>query len=205
MINNHKQSYHISFFDAELTKNSSLESFVMQKDAAFSRCEFNADLKDVNAESFLGGVYMSSEKQLLDITNFVKHSASHTNSNQIVRGLTTDNSKAVFQGKILVKQGISKIDGNQNHKALLMSDNSEVDCKPELEIYADDVKCSHGATTGFLDKDALFYLKARGISEKTAEKILAAAFLKEAVNNISDENIMNYFEKNLEKWLDNNI
>ncbi|MGD9639348.1 MAG: Fe-S cluster assembly protein SufD [Alphaproteobacteria bacterium] len=199
------EAYHIGFVGAMVLKNAELESFIMQNNAALSRSEYNVNLAGEGAKAVVNGAYMGAEHQISDITCCIEHNASYTCSDQIIRGLVAGDSKAVFQGKIFVNRGTAKVDGNQNHKALLLSKNAEVDCKPELEIYADDVKCSHGATTGFLDKDAMFYLRARGVSENDAQKMLAAAFLKDAISTIKDDNIIDYFEKNLEKWLDNNL
>ena len=124
---------------------------------------------------------------MCDITSRIDHNAPHCLSFQRVHGIITDLAKSVFQGKVRVARGAQKTDGNQMSRALLLSRTCEVSTKPELEIYADDVACSHGATLGEIDDDQLFYLRSRGISEAEARQMLIVAFLEEVMEAIADD------------------
>ena len=119
--------------------------------------------------------------------------AAHTTSNQLVKGVLDGSSRGVFQGQIHIEPNAQQTEGYQLHRALLLSDNAEVDCKPELEIFADDVKCSHGATCGDLDKEQLFYMQTRGIALADAKQILIEAYLNETLLKIENQQIR--------KWL----
>jgi len=119
----------------------------------------------------------------------------------MVKGVLDDEARAVFQGQVLVRPGAQQTDGHQLHRALLLSDLAQIDAKPELEIHADDVKCSHGATVGDLDDDALFYLRARGIDGDGARALLIAAFVNEAIAEITDPTVAVAFEALAGGWL----
>ena len=125
----------------------------------------------------------------LDTTTDIEHLVANTTSNQLVKGVVGGQAKGVFQGKIRIAPNAVKTEGYQLHKALLLSDEAEIDVKPELEIFADDVKCSHGAACGQLDKDQLFYMLSRGIGEEEAKQLLIDAYLNDVIAKVDDEKI----------------
>ena len=133
----------------------------------------------------MNGVSVLSGSQFADNHTFVDHKKSNCRSNEVYKGIYLDKSKGVFNGKIMVRPESQKIDAFQSNNNLLLSDESTIDTKPQLEIYADDVKCSHGCTIGQLDKEALFYMKSRGLAEKEAKALLTYAFTNEAIDKIS--------------------
>jgi Fe-S cluster assembly protein SufD len=130
----------------------------------------------------------------------VRHAEPHGTSRQTVKNVLAGRSRGVFQGRIEVARGAQKTDGYQMNQALLLSPDAEIDTKPELEIFADDVKCSHGATVGELDADQLFYLRARGIAEPEARAILVRAFLTEALEAVTDDAIRAILEAGVQGW-----
>lgn len=146
---------------------------------------------------------MLKDKQHGDTTILIEHQAPHCNSNQFYRTLLDDGANGVFQGKVHVHQVAQKTDGYQLSNALLLSDKAEMDTKPELEIYADDVKCSHGATTGQLDEEPLFYLRSRGLSAAQARFLMIQAFLAEVIEKIGDEALEDEVNEQVAQWLQN--
>ena len=165
------------------------------------RNEIHAVLNGNGADCNLYGAYAGRGSQHIDTTTFVDHAAPECTSREVYKGALDDNARGVFQGKILVRKGAQKTDGHQLNKALLLSEGAEIDSKPELEIYADDVKCSHGATSGELDEEQLFYLRARGIDEAEARDLLVAAFLEDSLDVIGDEDRREAFRKIILNWL----
>ncbi len=133
----------------------------------------------INAVLHIYGLYQLRDNQFADIKTTINHLVPQCESKQIWRGVLEDASKAIFEGKIIVHPNAQKTNAQLSNKNLLLSDNADINTKPTLEIYADDVKCSHGATVGFLDQDALFYLRSRGIDENRAREILVQAFIDE--------------------------
>ena len=133
----------------------------------------------------MNGISLLDGKQLADNHTFVDHKTAHCTSNEMYKGIYLDKSKGVFNGKIMVRKDAQKIDAFQANNNLLLSDYSTIDSKPQLEIYADDVKCSHGCTIGQLDQDALFYMRSRGIRNEEAKAVLTYAFASEVIDNLS--------------------
>ena len=142
----------------------------------------------------MNGLYITDGTQHIDNHTRVDHLKPHTQSNQNYRGVLNGKSRGVFNGKVVVHPQAQKIEAYQNNANLLLSDDSEIDTKPELEIYADDVKCNHGATVGQLDKDMLFYLRSRAVDEETARSLLTYAFADEIISNINFQPIKNKLE-----------
>jgi len=136
-----------------------------------------------------------------DDTIFITHAGQRCESRQVFKKVLKNGAVGVFQGKILVKQGAQKTDGYQISQSLLLDGDSQFLAKPELEIYADDVKCSHGSTSGAIDDTALFYLQSRGISKRAAQSLLVLAFLAEAIAEIDDEALAEDVRQRLEGWL----
>ena len=157
--------------------------------AKLSRTDVNIMLAGEGAEADLSGVSVLGDKAHADITTRVDHAVPNTTSRQLFKKIAGGKSRAVYQGKIIVREGAIGSDSRQTAKALLLSDRAEADLKPELEILADDVKCAHGAAVGDLDAESLFYLRSRGIPESEARGLLIHAFLQEVVDGIEDEGL----------------
>ena len=148
-----------------------------------------------NAETNLYGLYLTDDKQLVDNHTVIDHKVPNCNSNELYKGVLDGQSTGVFNGKVYVREQAQKINAFQSNGNVLLSDNASMNSKPELEIYADDVKCSHGSTTGQIDEEAIFYLRARGISEKSAKSLLINGFVGEVVDQISNEIIREHITK----------
>ena len=167
----------------------------------FTRNNLNFEQNGSNCESNMNGISVLNNSQLADNHTFVDHKSAHCRSNEMYKGVYLGNSKGVFNGKIMVRPDAQKIDAFQSNNNLLLSDTSSIDSKPQLEIYADDVKCSHGCTIGQLDDDALFYMRSRGIGIEEAKAVLTYAFASEAIENISVEQVKTLAKNLLAKKL----
>jgi Fe-S cluster assembly protein SufD len=185
-----------------LDRDATYEAFNLTKGAAFSRNQIHVELQGENAEARLGGVNLMKGTQFADTTITIEHQAPHCRSNQTYKSILDDKSHGVFQGKVHVHRPAQKTDGYQLSNTLLLSPQAQMDTKPELEIYADDVKCSHGATTGRLDLEPLFYLRTRGLSEAQAKFLLMQAYLGPALDEIRDEKAHEEFSEIAVKWLE---
>jgi Fe-S cluster assembly protein SufD len=184
-----------------MEEGANYEAFTMTSGAGLSRNQIHIDMMGRDGICTLNGVNMLDASEHADTTITVDHRAPHCQSNQNYRNVTTDKSTAVFQGKVHVHQIAQKTDGYQMCKSLLLSPQSTIQTKPELEIYADDVKCSHGATTGRLDEKAMFYLRSRGIGEKAAQNLLIQAFVNEVIEDLSNEQVREQAEVIINSWL----
>ena len=180
---------HIAFNVVSQKQNSRYQSFCLQRGANIGRNETLVHLEEQGAEAEVNSAYIMDGWATLDTTTNIEHLSPYTYSHQLIKGVVGGNARGVFQGKIHIASGAVKTEGNQLHKALLLSDTAEVDVKPELEIYADDVKCSHGAASGELDEEQLFYMRSRGISLEDARQLLIDAYLDEVTTKIDNENI----------------
>ena len=154
-----------------------------------------------NCESTLNGVYIPQNKEHVDNHTIVDHLSPHCNSSELYKGVVNDNATAVFNGKVFVRPDAQKINAFQSNANILLSDDATVNSKPELEIYADDVKCSHGSTTGQLDEDALFYLRARGIGKDAARDLLVKAFVGDVLETIDIDAVREHATALIEKKL----
>ena len=157
--------------------------------ASLSRLTLRLTLKEKGAHAELSGVSVLGGKLHADVTTEIYHASGETHSTQLFKHVVGGHGRAVYQGKITVAEGADKSDSRQTTKALLLGQRAEADLKPELEIFADDVKCAHGAAVGDLDADSLFYLRSRGVPESEARNMLIRAFLEEAVAEIADETV----------------
>jgi Fe-S cluster assembly protein SufD len=157
--------------------------------ASLSRLTLRLTLKEKGAHAELSGVSVLGGKLHADVTTEIYHASGETHSTQLFKHVVGGHGRAVYQGKITVAEGADKSDSRQTAKALLLGERAEADLKPELEIFADDVKCAHGAAVGDLDADSLFYLRSRGVPESEARNMLIRAFLEEAVAEIADETV----------------
>jgi Fe-S cluster assembly protein SufD len=180
-------AFHLSTLYAEVGARGSYDSFLLSLGARLARVEVHARLVGEKSAAHLNAAQLLGGNQHADFTTVVTHDAPATTSRQTVKNVLTGQSRGVFQGKIEVSRIAQKTDGYQMNQALLLSAQAEIDSKPQLEIYADDVKCSHGATVGELDPDQLFYLRSRGVPEAEASSILVRAFLNEALDPISHD------------------
>lgn len=156
-------------------------------------------LDDEFIESHLNGLYLTNGNQVVDNHTLVDHRKPNCNSNELYKGIIEDKSSATFNGKIYVRKDAQKTNAFQSNKNILLSDDGTINTKPQLEIYADDVKCSHGTSTGKLDEDKIFYLRARGLSEVSAKKLLMHAFASEVVDTIKIEALREYVEAKISK------
>ncbi|MCQ4161783.1 Fe-S cluster assembly protein SufD [Roseomonas sp. GC11] len=180
-------SLHLATTFARVAAGGTYDSFLLHAGAKLARSEAHVVLAGPRAAAHLNGAQLLADGQHGDCTTFLDHAAPDCPSRQTVKTVLSGKSRGVFQGKIHVHQVAQRTDGYQMNQALLLSDQAEIDSKPQLEIYADDVKCSHGATVGALDETQLFYLRARGIPEAAARAMLIEAFLQEAVEAVADE------------------
>jgi|TARA_B110000438_G_scaffold246651_1_gene248326 Fe-S cluster assembly protein SufD len=177
------------FNNIDLEHNSFLETFIFSKASKFIKNEINCNLNGEYSSAFINGVINLKESKHHEIKTNINHMAKNTKSYQLVKSVLNDNSKGIYQGKIFVDSKAQKTDGYQLSKALLLSENTEFDAKPELEIYADDVKCSHGSTSGNLDENAIFYLMSRGLNYHQSRELLINGFLLDVVEKITDQEI----------------
>jgi len=182
-------SFHIANTHVRVGKDARYRRLGLNLGGALSRDEIVVTLAEPGAEAHVDGAYVARGSQLLDTTVLVDHAAPNCASRQVHKGVIDDEATGVFQGRVLVRRGAGGTDGQQTHRALLLSDRARVDAKPELEIFADDVKCGHGATVGELDAEQLFYLRARGIPEDRARSLLITAFVEETLDGVEDERL----------------
>ena len=184
----HKKNSNIkySYNNVNLEKNSISENFIFSTGSKFIKNEINCNLNDEYSSAFINGIINLTNSQHHEIKTNINHLAENTKSYQLIKSVLNDNAKGIYQGKIYVDSKAQKTNGYQLSKALLLSENTEFDGKPELEIYADDVKCSHGATSGNLDEGAIFYLMSRGLSNQQSKELLINGFLLDAVEKITD-------------------
>lgn len=194
-------AWHLANVSTHLAQNAVYDTFVLNLGARLARHEARQVLDGTGIEARVSGAYAITGNQVSDITTLIDHAKPNCTSREVVKGVIDGSARAVFQGKIVVRPDAQKTDGYQLNRALLLSDNAEINSKPELEIYADDVKCSHGATAGELDEDQMFYLRARGISRDAARVLLIGAFLDEALEEIIDETVRGHFRARAEAWM----
>ncbi len=195
------EAFHLATAEVELDRDAHYDAFGMSLGARLSRNEVSVRLNGEGATCHLNGAYMMRGRQHCDNTTVIEHLVPKTSCKEVFKGVLDDKARAVFQGRIVVHPDAQHSDGHQLSKVMLLSDQAEIDAKPELEIYADDVKCSHGATAGDLDHDALFYLRSRGLPEARARSLLIEAFLTEAVEAIAAEDLCPAFLASIADWL----
>ncbi|GGE80897.1 Fe-S cluster assembly protein SufD [Stappia taiwanensis] len=169
--------------------------------AGFARHQSFVRFNGENSRADLLGITMVRGGQHVDQTLVVDHAVPHCDSRELFKTVVDDDAKGIFQGKIIVRPHAQKTDGQMMTQSLLLSEHADMALKPELEIFADDVQCAHGATSGQIDEDLLFYLRARGIPEAEARTLLVLAFLSEAVEEIGDEVVVEAFEERIRSWL----
>ncbi|MBP6335144.1 MAG: Fe-S cluster assembly protein SufD [Bacteroidia bacterium] len=199
----HGSTNHISHTEVIQSQNSRFNICTVTLGGNIVRNNLHIRLNGQHCETHLYGLYITQQNQLVDNHTLVDHAKPNCMSNEIYKGILDDHSLGVFNGKVMVRQDAQKTNAYQSNKNILLCDDAAINTKPQLEIFADDVKCSHGATTGKLDEDALFYLRSRGIGEKEAKAFLNVAFAADVINNITieslKEQLMQLIEQRLQK------
>ena len=180
-----------SFNNIEQDKNSISETFILSSGSNFFKNEINCNLKGEYSSAFVNGILSLNNDKHHEIRTIINHLIENTKSYQLIKSVLEDSSKAVYQGKIFVNSEAQKTDGYQLSKAILLNEESEFNVKPELEIYADDVKCSHGSASGSLNEDSIFYLMSRGLSYQQSRELLINGFLLNVIEKITDSEIKN--------------
>jgi len=190
-------AFHVAALHARLARSSNFISHSIATGARLSRNNIRTVLGGEGVECVLNGLYLTRRDQLADHHMIVEHAEPHCNSHEYFNGILDGKSKGVFHGRILVRQAAQKTDAKQTNKNLLLSEDATVDTKPQLEIYADDVKCTHGATVGQLNEESIFYLRARGIGMETARRMLIHAFAGEIIERIRHPQV----REELNRWV----
>ncbi len=188
-------AYHLSRIALTQLDYSDYQVLNISAGAAWSRSDFQVRLDGIEAQSDLQGVYTVGDRQYNDVHLDVAHNVAHCRSQENFRGIIHGQGKAVFDGRILVAKDAQKTDAQLSNKNLLLVEDAEVNTKPQLEIYADDVKCSHGTTVGKVNPDQLFYLRARGIDEQQAYRMLCLGFADQVLSGIEDQAVKGYVHK----------
>ena len=186
---NLNNSYSYNSTKVKSYSNSVFENFLFSSGSNFVKNEIHCDLLESFSSCFVNGVMLLDKTQHHELKTNVNHKYENCKSSQLIKSVLLNESKGTYQGKIYVNKKAQKTNGYQLSKALVLSEHSEFNSKPELEIYADDVKCSHGSTTGNIEENSIFYLMSRGLSKEQAKKMLVEGFLKEAIETITEENI----------------
>ncbi len=180
-----------SFNNIDQEKNSISETFIFSAGSNYFKNEINCNLKGEFSSAFINGIFSLNENKQHEIRSTINHLVENTKSYQLIKSVLGKNSKAVYQGRIYVDSKAQKTDGYQLSKAILLDETSEFNAKPELEIYADDVKCSHGSASGSLNDNSIFYLMSRGLSYKQSKELLINGFMLDVIEKITDSEIKN--------------
>jgi Fe-S cluster assembly protein SufD len=188
-------AFHVATTAADLGRGSSYNTTSITLGARLSRHDMNVIMDHEGAECRVDGLYLVSTGQHADTHSVIDHKQPHCSSRQLYKGILDGNSRAVFNGKIFVRHGAQKTDAMQTNKNLLLSPEARVDTKPQLEIFADDVKCAHGAAVGQIDEDELFYLETRGIHPDLARNLLTYGFAEEVIGKIRVESIRSQLDQ----------
>ena len=198
-INNSKNNaYFYKYLKNDLEKNSSLENYILSSGLIFNKLDIEVNHNEEYSNSYIFSALNLLNNEHQEIKTRVNHNAPNCHSYQKIKNVLNNESKGVYQGKIFVKNTAQKTDAYQLSRALILNDKAEFDAKPELEIYADDVKCSHGSTSGSIDLDSIHYLKSRGIPEKEAYQMLINGFLCEVLEKLNEKNLKKFLLQKLE-------
>ncbi len=192
---NKNQNLRYSFTNIDIYENSNSENFIYSSGSKFSKYEINTNLKEKYSSAFINGIINLDKNNHHEIKTNINHLAENTKSYQLIKSVLNDKSTGVYQGKIFVNDQAQKTDGYQLSKALLLNKNTEFNGKPELEIYADDIKCSHGSTSGNLDENSIFYLMSRGLNYDQAKKLLIDGFINDVIEKITNIEIQKYLKE----------
>jgi Fe-S cluster assembly protein SufD len=195
------EAIHLSHTHVTLARNSVLNDFTLTSGAGVNRQNGTVEFQGQGIDAKVSGAFMLGGEQHADTRLVIDHQQPHCTSRELFKCVMDDHARGIFQGKVMVRKDAQKTDGKQSSHALLLSETAEFDAKPELEIFADDVVCGHGATSGDLNHDHLFYLMSRGIPEAEAKSLLIAAFVGEAFDVVAHEGIKEALVKFSRKWL----
>jgi len=195
-----KKAFNISTLRVQQARSSNIRSHAILMGGALVRNNVHPVLAGEGCDSLINGLYMSTDRQHMDNYMKVEHVSPHCDSRQLYNGVLDGRSKGVFHGRIIVHKDAQKTDAKQTNRNLLLSDNAQIDTKPQLEIYADDVKCTHGATIGQMDEKAIFYLRSRGISEEDSRDIILSAFTNQTLDSMNVQAVKNYCADIVSKW-----
>jgi len=192
-----------SFNNIEQGNNSVSETFILSAGSDYFKNEINCNLNGEYSSAFINGIFSLKENQQHEIRTTINHLVENTKSYQLIKSVLGKNSKSAYQGRIFVNSKAQKTDGYQLSKAILLDETSEFNAKPELEIYADDVKCSHGSASGSLDENSIFYLMSRGLNYQQSKELLINGFLMDVVEKITDVEIKNLITNiiGLKQWI----
>mgnify|MGYP001980943025 CR=1 FL=1 len=192
-----------SYNNINQEKNSISETFIFSASSDYFKNEINCNLKGEYSSAFVNGIFSLKDNKQHEIRTSINHLVENTKSYQLIKSVLGKNSKAVYQGRIYVDSIAQKTDGYQLSKAILLDETSEFNAKPELEIYADDVKCSHGSASGSLNENSIFYLMSRGLNYKESKELLINGFLLDVVEKITDSEIRNLIKNmiGLTEWI----
>ena len=193
----------ININDLNAKKGSKFNFFIFGSGSKFRKDDYEITLNKENSFAKINSAAILKKGQHHEVKTTMFHSKPHCKSHQKIKNILQDSSKGIFQGKVLVSENAQKTDAYQISKGLILDDNAEFSTKPELEIYADDVKCSHGSTSGNIDQEAIYYLMTRGLPKKEATKLIVKGFLNDVVSEISEPNIKALIEDHLEKNINN--
>jgi Fe-S cluster assembly protein SufD len=188
-------AYHVATTEVEVQRDSHYRSFSMAMGGALARHNLNVRLADAYTEALLYGLYVTRGEQLVDTHTTIYHDHPNCHSWEVYKGILDGRSRGVFNGKVMVKPEAQKTDAKQTNRNLVLSDFAKVDTKPQLEIFADDVKCTHGATVGRLDELALFYARSRGVPAKDAQRLLTYAFAAEVIGEVTLDPVRQELER----------
>jgi Fe-S cluster assembly protein SufD len=194
-------SFHIATTSVELGRASRYDTTAINLGAELSRHDISVVMDHEGAETSVDGLYLVGANQHTDTHSVIDHKQPHCTSHQLYKGILDGNARAVFNGKVFVREGAQKTDAMQTNKNLLLSDKARVDTKPQLEIYADDVKCAHGAAVGQIDTDELFYLETRGINPDLGRNLLTYGFAEEVIGRIEIESIRRQLDETVLRQL----
>ena len=183
------------FTNIEQEKNSLSETFIASSGSDFIKNEINCNLNGEHSSAFVNGIFSLNKQKHHEIRTSINHLTEYTKSSQLIKSVLENDAKAVYQGKIYVSSKAQKTDGYQLSKAILLDETTEFNAKPELEIYADDVKCSHGSASGSLNENSIFYLMSRGLNYKEAKELLISGFLLDVIEKITDSEIKSLIKK----------
>ncbi len=192
--NQRKEDFFISNTEVYQDRDSTYTNNAADLGGDIVRNNLSAHLQDEGTSTNYYGIYFANAKQHIDNQSYIDHAHPHCNSNEFYKGILTDRARGVFNGKVMVRQDAQKTNAFQQNSSLVLSKNAQMDSKPQLEIFADDVKCSHGATIGQLDESSIYYLQTRGLSKEKARSLLQQAFLGEVLEFFGVESIKKYVE-----------
>ena len=197
--------YHFSHTEIYQKRSSRVNTYTFNLQGKLLRTNLHLIIDGEGIESHMYGLYLLTGNTLADNHTVVDHKKPNSFTNELYKGVMDENSKGVFNGKIFVQQIAQKTNAFQSNKNIILSDNATVNTKPQLEIFADDVKCSHGCTVGQLDDEALFYLRSRGVGEKAARSLLVHAFAIDILEHIKPLPLRNYVDQLISQRLDFDI